>query len=81
MRKLAAQVADNGLAPELAAGIGKVKGAKHRGVRAANYGLLAGPRKEWMADSTAISQSYARLLASIKDRIQQAQVPAAVAVN
>ena len=34
-----------------------------------------------MADNTAVSQSYANLLASIKDRIQQAQVRAAVAVN
>jgi integrase len=34
VRKLASEAADNGmLAPELAAGIGKVKGAKRRGVR------------------------------------------------
>jgi integrase/recombinase XerD len=38
IRKLAAEAADNGLlAPELAAGIGKVKGAKQRGVRAGNW--------------------------------------------
>lgn len=38
IRKLAAEAADNGLlAPELAAGIGKVKGAKQRGVRAVNW--------------------------------------------
>lgn len=38
VRKLAAEAADNGLlAPELAAGIAKVKGAKRRGVRAGNW--------------------------------------------
>ena len=38
IRKLAAEAADNGLlAPELAAGIAKVKGAKQRGVRAGNW--------------------------------------------
>ena len=38
IRKLAAEAVDNGLlAPELAAGIGKVKGAKQRGVRAGNW--------------------------------------------
>lgn len=38
IRKLAAEAADNGLlAPELAAGIAKVKGAKRRGVRAGNW--------------------------------------------
>lgn len=34
-----------------------------------------------MAESTAISASYAKLLASIKDRIQETQVRAAIAVN
>jgi predicted nuclease of restriction endonuclease-like (RecB) superfamily len=34
-----------------------------------------------MAQTTGISETYAKLLASIKDRIQQAQVRAAVAVN
>ncbi len=43
VRKLAAEAADNGLlAPELAAGIAKVKGAKRRGVRAGNW--LEGPQ-------------------------------------
>jgi integrase len=38
IRKLAAEAADNGLlAPELAAGIAKVKGAKRRGVRVGNW--------------------------------------------
>ena len=38
VRKLAAEAADNGLlAPELAAGIARVKGAKRRGVRAGNW--------------------------------------------
>ena len=38
VRKLAAEAADNGLlAPELAAGIAKVKGAKRRGVRVGNW--------------------------------------------
>ncbi len=38
VRKLAAEASDNGwLAPELAAGIAKVKGAKRRGVRAGNW--------------------------------------------
>jgi integrase/recombinase XerD len=38
VRKLAAEAADNGLlAPDLAAGIAKVKGAKRRGVRAGNW--------------------------------------------
>jgi site-specific recombinase XerD len=38
IRKLAAEVADNGLlAPELAVGIVKVKGAKQRAVRAGNW--------------------------------------------
>ena len=43
VRKLATEAADNGLlAPELAAGIAKVKGAKRRGVRAGNW--LEGPQ-------------------------------------
>src|SRR6202521_215697 len=38
IRKLASEAADNGLlAPELAAGIAKVKGAKQLGVRAGNW--------------------------------------------
>jgi hypothetical protein len=38
IRKLAAEAVDNGLlAPELAGGIAKVKGAKQRGVRAGNW--------------------------------------------
>lgn len=34
-----------------------------------------------MAESTAVAENYGKLLASIKDRIQKAQVRAAVAVN
>ena len=38
MRKLAVEAADNGLlAPELAAGITRVKGAKSKGVRLGNW--------------------------------------------
>jgi integrase len=38
VRRLAAEAADNGLlAPELAAGIGRVKGAKQQGVRTGNW--------------------------------------------
>jgi site-specific recombinase XerD len=38
LRKLASEAADNGLlAPELAAGISKVRGARHAGVRAGNW--------------------------------------------
>ena len=38
VRKLASEAADNGLlAPELAAGIARVRGAKRQGVRAGNW--------------------------------------------
>jgi hypothetical protein len=38
IRRLAAEAADNGLmAPELAAGIGRVKGIKQEGVRTGNW--------------------------------------------
>ncbi len=38
IRKLAAEAADNGLlAPELAAGIGRVKSAKTQGIRTGNW--------------------------------------------
>ena len=38
VRKLAAEAADNGLlAPDVAAGIGRVKGARSAGVRAGNW--------------------------------------------
>jgi predicted nuclease of restriction endonuclease-like (RecB) superfamily len=43
--------------------------------------VLRGYEEGLMADRTALSQSYANLLASIKDRIEKAQVRAAVAVN
>jgi hypothetical protein len=38
-------------------------------------------RREPMADDTPSTQTYAALLASIKERIQSAQVRAALAVN
>jgi integrase/recombinase XerD len=51
IRKLAAEAADNGLlAPELAAGIGRIKDVKSKGVRVGNFKsrpdpLMAGERR------------------------------------
>ena len=48
IRKLAAEAADNGLlAPELAAGIGRVKSAKTVGIRMGNWLSLKQARRSW----------------------------------
>ena len=75
IRKLAAEAADNGLlAPELAAGISRVKSAKTQGIRVGNWLSLRQAQAQMSDVRAQIDQDVRNALLDLKSSADQVEV-------